>query len=358
MSVKSGTEVQLYYGDKYEVNLEQYYSNKTLTKLDRVKDSLRGTYSNCCYHLVDSCNGLVCIQSYNGQLPTFGGICNPVTGECLFLPGLREPKYPGWRHVGFGYLPSTNEYKVVRCTYNGARKGHVEVYTLGSQSGWRRKENIPYRFYSSGLLANGAIHWIGETGQPGAQQVYKIVAYDLVDEKFKYVLSLPFSNFKRYDGRRLVLLGGNLCAVHYIGCRDKILVWALKKRIENTRILQPKVTREGYYNHEWGWSEEFSMTINHEPMNYWYMPFAITKNNEILLWHEHRQEVYCYDNNSSTFTKLWEDDGKGSSCVQAIPHMNTLVSLKDLGECCGDDDVTSADDENSKISKQCKKRKC
>ncbi|XP_026458652.1 putative F-box protein At1g26515 [Papaver somniferum] len=142
--------------------------------------------------MVGSCNGLVCLLYSQIR----GGICNPGTGEFLSLPGLREPRFAGWTQVGFGYLPSTKEYKVVRYSNNllngdGEAQGHVDVYTLGSQSGWRGQENIPYRFYSSGLFANGAIHWIRKTGR-GRHLVYKIVAYDLPDEKFKYVSSLPF----------------------------------------------------------------------------------------------------------------------------------------------------------------------
>ncbi|XP_026458660.1 F-box protein At3g07870-like [Papaver somniferum] len=260
--------------------------------------------------MVGSCNGLVCHYLNNQVTKGYcGGICNPVTGEYLVIPRPRRPKYAGWFVLGFGYLPSTNEYKVVRCCYewlNGGWKGYVEVCTLGSQSGWRGQENIPYTIFlsQSGLFVNGAIHWICET----VRKMCKIVAYDLSDEKFKNVSSPPFDFFKRHDGvsGRLELLGGNLCAIVY--GRDEILVWALKRNTKNARILRPRSTD--------------------------------------------------YDNITSTLTKLWERDGKTLSCLQAIPHMNTLVSLKDIVERSGNN-ATSDNGESlgSKISRKRKRRK-
>ncbi|XP_026458659.1 F-box/kelch-repeat protein At3g06240-like [Papaver somniferum] len=193
LSTESGAEVQLYYGDEFVSDDKRFYMYETNTKLDRVKYNLRAEDWFEYNHMVGSCNGLVCLQSYNqATKSSCVGISNPLTGEFLILPDS-----VGWFEHGFGYLPSTNEYKVVRCSYtelNNVWKGHMEVYTLGSQSGWREKETIPYKFYSSGLFANGAIHWIGKTNG-GA----RIVAYDLADEKFKDIPSLPFDFLKGYD---------------------------------------------------------------------------------------------------------------------------------------------------------------
>ncbi|XP_026458653.1 F-box protein At3g07870-like [Papaver somniferum] len=222
------TKVKLYYGDKYEENLEQYYSTETLAKLDGGKYDLRIPNFRCYHHMIDSCNGLVFFQRDLNRVHPLGGIFNPVTGELLSLSGLSKEAGLRWRSVGFGYLPSTNEYKVVRCSYtklNDELQGHVEVYTLGSQCGWRGKQNLPYYFQKSGIFANGAIHWIGE-GCQGAR-AYEILAYNLADEKFKHAASLPF-DFNRGDDR-LELMGGNLCALHYI-CGGPIIIWAFKKK--------------------------------------------------------------------------------------------------------------------------------
>ncbi|XP_026385068.1 F-box protein At3g07870-like [Papaver somniferum] len=215
----SRTDLQLCYGDRQELNPDndQYCSNKTLTKLDSIKYILQPLHCISDNHMVGSCNGLVCHYLNNQDTKgTSGGICNPVTGESFVLPRPKRPKYVGWFVLGFGYLPSTNEYKDVRwcCEWlNSGWQGYVEVCTLGSQSGWRGMENVPYKmqFSQSGLFVNGAIHWICETGR----KMCKIVAYDLSDEKFKNVSSPPFDFFKRGDGvsGRLELMGGNLCAI-------------------------------------------------------------------------------------------------------------------------------------------------
>ncbi|XP_026389806.1 F-box protein At3g07870-like [Papaver somniferum] len=359
------TKIDLYYGDDLD-NLEQFYSTEALTKLDSATYSLctlsgHSIWNKYHHHMVGSCNGLVCLH-LNTQVTNArcGAICNPVTGEFLLLPGLTKPSsLRDWGIIGFGYVPSTREHKVVRCSYRlleGEQNGLLEVYTLGSQTGWRVKEKIPHKFYSATLFVNGAIHWIGKIIQ-GGHEVYKVVAYDLAEEKVKYVSSLPFEYFKGYDPTtgRLELLGGHLCAVKYNDHRDEIKVWAFKERnIENnTRIMGHRAT--DYYDHKWSWSNEFSISVRDPEM---YRPYAITESNGVLLWHK-QNKVYCYDRNALTLTMLWEGDGKGSSCLQAIPHTNTLVSLKDLGECCAYN-VSSDNGENSgsKKSKQRKRRKC
>lgn len=108
---------------------------------------------------------------------------------------------------------------------------------------------------------------------------------------------------------------------YYRGHDNEILdIWAFQKRITDTRIQQPKVTTEEYYDHNWRWSKEFSMGWH--PHMSCYKPFAITKSSEVLLWHEHNKLQLS----------LWDGEGTGFAYLQAIPHMNTLVSLKDLGE--------------------------
>ncbi|XP_026441605.1 F-box/kelch-repeat protein At3g06240-like [Papaver somniferum] len=235
-----------------------------------------------------------------------------LTGEFLILPSELKPEYDQRLVFGFGYLPSTNEYKVVRCSYtelNNVWKGHVAVYTLGSQNGWREKEDILYILYSSGLFVNGVIHWIGKIGE----QVPRIVAFDLADEKFKCVSTLPLDSFTAFDTFRLSLLGGNMCFIHTVwdesqDCDEIQDIWALKKRDNNAKIRQPRVTRE-YYDHNWSWSKDFHIAFGGPEMCN-YKPFAITKSNEVLLCQDYRK-LCIYDSNTSTLTKLWDGDSNG-----------------------------------------------
>ncbi|XP_026432773.1 F-box protein At3g07870-like [Papaver somniferum] len=330
-------------------NLERYESCKPLLPgFDGRKVSL---FDNS---IIGSCNGLVCFLS-NKLLegyPVFI-ICNPVTGEYINLQRNRS-LHPQWQDPvgGFGYIISTNEYKVVRfyrSDYEFDRKIHAHVYTLGSQVGWRIiDDKIPIgrysKFVSSGIFANGAIHWL-ETHNNGIAPEVNIVAFDLADEKFKSVTS-P-SREKRAVPKR-ALLGGNLCVVFHL--RESIDIWAFKKNVNNKRVgLLPskkkmikerlpinrpkKKARQMHYDRTWRWSKEFSIPCKRP---WWYNPFAITENNEVLIWDKDTttpQSIHCYDpNNTSTLHKSSDAylDTYGS-CLQLTPHMNTLVSLKDLG---------------------------
>ncbi|KAI3860582.1 hypothetical protein MKX03_007933 [Papaver bracteatum] len=108
--------------------------------------------------LVGSCNGLICLSSkrrynkpvnityHNSTYDESIYIYNPIIGEVMSIRSNNNKKYTVH---GFGYHPLTNEYKVVKNyfdepPYSGKPpyKGQVEVYTLGSGSGWRNKGEI------------------------------------------------------------------------------------------------------------------------------------------------------------------------------------------------------------------------
>ncbi|XP_026391632.1 F-box protein At3g07870-like [Papaver somniferum] len=67
--------------------------------------------------IIGSCNGLVCISVLSKKNDTVQDpiyICNPMTREFVYLPKLTD-KFSRGDYVvsGFGYHPSTNQYKVV-----------------------------------------------------------------------------------------------------------------------------------------------------------------------------------------------------------------------------------------------------
>lgn len=119
--------------------------------------------------IVGSSNGLICMSlsqtPYGMYDPVY--ISNPVIREYVKLPCYTNCWY-GLIYSGFGYVESTNEYKVVRIYYGqdkSVRK--VQVYTLGDGTGWRNKPDsmcsMQYNYsITRGLLFNGAIHWMDE----------------------------------------------------------------------------------------------------------------------------------------------------------------------------------------------------
>ncbi|OVA07453.1 hypothetical protein BVC80_8779g9 [Macleaya cordata] len=259
---KCGSAVQLYYGGQYDHEINNidddddddkhndYSSYKTLTKIDHPPITERPLFDL----MLGSCNGLVCFFVPHDGMDDPIYICNPITGEYVYLPRFTCGKHASSHHKlvgGFGYLHSTNEYKVVRTYYDydePSLVGHVQVYTLGDGNGWRNKGDTTHFIGSSGVFANGYLHWI----DIGAKK--NIVAFDLAEEEFRLLPSPPCLLLR---SRNLVyfslqLLGGCLCVV----CIDKgkcVDIWALKNK---------KKKKNSSYDDEdnsWSWSREFSI---------------------------------------------------------------------------------------------------
>ncbi|XP_026453602.1 F-box protein At3g07870-like [Papaver somniferum] len=141
------------------------------------------------YGLIGSCNGLIFSgkYQYHKDLDIII-ICNPITGEYANISGFikcNKDLYISQVVRGFGYVRTTNEYKVVRIYYRDEDEdedymGRVQVYTLGSGCGWRNKQTSCPRLNDRmvGTCANGAIHW-NSNGS--------IHAFDLANEEFRTV---------------------------------------------------------------------------------------------------------------------------------------------------------------------------
>lgn len=163
-------------------------------------------------------------------------ICNPVTREIVTLPALSIKNKKNNISVahGLGHHPVTKEYKVVRIWYgsigssNGVT-GHVEVYTLGSGSGWRSKAKIDYYVVpndeNGNNCVNGSLHWLKYgTGE--------ILAFDLAEKEFHFVHTPPglSSNTPSVISSRIFVMRGCLClSYEYAKVAD---LWMLKKNDE------------------------------------------------------------------------------------------------------------------------------
>ncbi|XP_026436284.1 F-box protein At3g07870-like [Papaver somniferum] len=260
------------------------------------------------YYSVCSCDGLLCFTGlFNGGKrarlhygPTC--ICNPITREYVILPDY-EGKY---RWYGFGYVVSTNEYKVVRISESGgdSNVGIIQVNTLGSGIGWRNAGmldiNMKYVRKGDGAFAGEALHWVDTKRTI-------ILAFSLVDEKFSELPSPPPSLARASVPYLDVKLGvsGDFLSATYYNASDSDL-WFFKKNKDNSDL---------------SWSKEFGFRSHILP------PFEFTKSGR-LLCHEN-ENIYTYDPKAS-FTKL--DVSSGKAVSDAIPYKNTLVSLKVLGE--------------------------
>ncbi|KAI3894780.1 hypothetical protein MKX03_023575 [Papaver bracteatum] len=209
-------------------------------------------------------NGLICLTirtKYNG-IPAIGTthspneplyVCNPMTREFVNLPRILidEKESNDGIHIvyGFGYHPIINKYKVVRIFYvgnpkNPTFKGHVQVYTLGSGSGWQSTGETDYYLWPEkynvgdpvGVCVNGALHW------PCAESA-DIVAFDLADEEF-HLLPTPSTQI----GLRRLFVNRRCLCLEYFNLTSSLELWFLKK--DNSSIYNGK---EQYYK-SWSWN--------------------------------------------------------------------------------------------------------
>ncbi|XP_026412597.1 F-box protein At3g07870-like [Papaver somniferum] len=216
-------------------------------------------------------------------------IWNPITREIVALPPIANKNLVSLVH-GFGYHPLTKEYKVVRISYRSKSmdappcKGKVEVYTVGSGSGWRNVLKIDYLIEPSGEnmnnCVNGALHWLKyETGE--------IVAFDLADEEFHLVEfhlvhtppGLSHDSNKALSSRIFVMRGCLCLAYEYEFYGD---LWMLKKQ-ENAVTSDFYNAKDQYYKSR-KWIKEIE--IPYEDLNHALKIFGLTKEGAVVLKHE------------------------------------------------------------------------
>ncbi|XP_026389965.1 F-box protein At3g07870-like [Papaver somniferum] len=263
------------------------------------------------YTITGSCNGLVCLDGCHDNdwvnyEPIY--ICNPITRECVFLPEFKRTPGPSQQLVsGFGYVSSSNEYKVVRLykLWKEPNCVHVEVYTLGSGKGWRNtgkkfSKDLDLFINTGGELVNESLYWKLNNGE--------IVAFDLATEEFAEIPTAFPTDWKFSLG----VLGGYLSADHYDKDKKTSDIFLLKKNEDGSL----------------GWIKEFSIS-NTDTQEIVIDPLVLTNRGTVLCRSE--TKVLIHDLNSSS-SKVLVDFGKDKAIFQAIPHMNTLVSLKALGE--------------------------
>ncbi|XP_026416369.1 F-box protein At3g07870-like [Papaver somniferum] len=322
--------VQFYYADYNVIKSIKpedydYERNTTKINLPLIIKKPEDKYRNI---ILDSCKGLVCFTIGHEGLDDPVCICNPATSEYISLPTIRNKT--GFLVNGFGYLPSTKEYKVVRILYpdrlhhpDYATAGWVQVYTLGSSSGWRNIAAITDSLWDNGTLVNGVLYWRDDKDE-------NIIAFDLADEVFRVLPPLPCIRPKnRYYTLRN--LGGYLSWTDQVW-DERIDMWLFKKNKHETRQNNVEQSEQNYY-HDWSWNKE--VTINRVEatgnLNFYYPfdPFALTKNNEVLLWYSDTN-LLCYDPVTRSFTAVVKDN-TDFGLFQGIPHVNNHASLKDLG---------------------------
>ncbi|OMP01405.1 hypothetical protein COLO4_11917 [Corchorus olitorius] len=258
------------------------------------------------FHIVGSCNGLVCFEDYlnTGQIFLY----NPNLNQHKTLPQPYEVSYRERVVIGFGYDSVINDYKVV-LWYIKEDKGQklaAQVYTLGMNC-WRKVET-PYHYVTpffgsdkkSTVFLNGGILWLGYNRR------HIIICFNVSSEEFQW---FPLPDYVRGFDMKISVYKDLVCVVNSVKRLDEFYydIWVMSK-----------------YGVQESWTRLHTLKIACPDYDNRFLR-GILINGE-LLW----ENVINY--NHRCLTVDYPDDGKSRNIDQPIGfnffvHKESLVSL-------------------------------
>uniref|UniRef100_A0A803LL00 F-box domain-containing protein n=1 Tax=Chenopodium quinoa TaxID=63459 RepID=A0A803LL00_CHEQI len=144
--------------------------------------------------VVGSSNGLICLYK-DGDI----GLVNPWTGKYESLPSSNFQFHASstsqcWLIHGFGYDPSSDDYKVVcilqlhNSLSGGSVHSEIQAYSLRTKC-WGKIKQFPYIICHpcSGVLASGALHWVAHENPELFSSSKLLIAFDIGSEKCRVV---------------------------------------------------------------------------------------------------------------------------------------------------------------------------
>ncbi|PIN25695.1 hypothetical protein CDL12_01574 [Handroanthus impetiginosus] len=159
-------------------------------------------------------------------------VCNPSIRQVV-----RVPYRPNSRlyNIGFGYLPVSEEYKILHMFYPsfvGNGKMGCEIFSFSAGKGvnsgsWRTIGDCPFSAWTDEypVCVNGTIYWALSSGWKDKS----ILSLDLEKEEFSSI-SYPIHESKKYSFLEYVGLMGALCVVGFSGEASTMDIWMLKDR--------------------------------------------------------------------------------------------------------------------------------
>ncbi|GAU24035.1 hypothetical protein TSUD_328390 [Trifolium subterraneum] len=272
------------------------------------------------FNIVNSCNGLLCLSDPYTENPLV--ICNPVTGECIRLPKATKAPFKlkthadrvrMQRHSGLGFQPKTNEYKVIKMSV--FERVILEVNTLGSPS-WRNVEVDPRISISSlkyPTCVNGVLHWIKLEGQERS-----ILCICFESERLQPFPSPPHV-FEIHDNRHTISMGElkgfiYICDLNF----SFVTMWVMNEYgIEEswTNVYNIETSVDSWSSFSW-----------HYGLCWPVKPFE--EGAAILLYHS--CNCFVYYEPEKYRCKVFQIRGTRSTYIGVIPHIPSLISLKDI----------------------------
>lgn len=115
---------------------------------------------------------------------------NPSTRDYKVLP--KPTIHCTSDFYGFGYDSTSDDYKVMLGSYivSDSEKAVIQIFSLKSGS-WSNHNDLHYRCFQRGCLLNGALHWFGYDAQTDILSPWKLMSFDLREEKFQGRIPLP-----------------------------------------------------------------------------------------------------------------------------------------------------------------------
>ncbi|KAG5596583.1 hypothetical protein H5410_037815 [Solanum commersonii] len=191
------------------------------------------------FRLVDSCSGLLCLSGVYDHEEAY--IYNPFTREHKKLPNCNELDVNEVVY-GFGFHPTTNEYKVIKicyyphvyyvpwCFHKSVKYDYplseVHLFSLKSNT-WRNLEELPYKLHHSpGVLVDGRLHWVTRFN---FHLDCLIVAFDLSNDTFQEVPRPDFTVNLLHWGYHLAALRGCLSACLFSSNGENLEIWVMEE---------------------------------------------------------------------------------------------------------------------------------
>ncbi|XP_061351601.1 putative F-box protein At3g24700 isoform X1 [Gastrolobium bilobum] len=154
--------------------------------------------------IVGSCNGLWCVRHTDHAKLS---LWNPATRQVRQVPGTLIDIKNSY-HIGFGFSPVINDYKIVRISVsefddedqivvldNDVRSHRAEVYSLTTGS-WKEIDAINLQnlyFISNSVTANGAVFWEATMTSDSESDPDPefVVSFDIAQEVFTLIKGPP-----------------------------------------------------------------------------------------------------------------------------------------------------------------------
>ncbi|KOM41406.1 hypothetical protein LR48_Vigan04g160400 [Vigna angularis] len=226
--------------------------------------------------IIGSCRGLLLLNSCQSLW-----VWNPSTGVHRKLSStpiesnLMQAMFFTFLY-GFGYDPLTDDYLVVKASYNpmpynplGSATTRVEFFSLRTNV-WRDYEATHLSYMNSfsgikgiteGSLLNGAIHWLAFC-RNGSMDV--IVVFDLTERSFSEIL-LPVE-FLDYDSDFFDLgVLGDLLSICFAEWDQSVEIWVMEE-----------------YRVQSSWTKTIVVSAENIPAAMYFFPICYTKDGDIF----------------------------------------------------------------------------